>query len=129
MPIFPIFLAYFFAMTSGKNLLKEIKGWSPHHGYTKDAWYSPQHRGGDGSASKKVRKAIRTQESMSGSISRAYYLHKLFGVIHSSTDPKRPLQFPKVRVFSILVLLGWKKSLNCFMRGKVVFIVSLSCEF
>jgi len=103
MPIFPVFLAYFFAMTSGKNLLKEIKGWSPHHSYTKDAWYSLQHRGGEGSATKKVHKAMRTQENMSGSISRAYYLHKLFGLTHSSTDPKRTLQFPKVRVFSILV--------------------------
>lgn len=96
--IFPVFLAYFFPITSGKNLPNEIKGWSLHR--TDDARYLPQR---EDSASEKVHEAKLTQENMSGSTSRAYYLRKLFRLTHRSTNPKSPLQVPKVRVSSIFI--------------------------
>ena len=97
--IISVCLAYFSGRTSGKSLPNEIKGWSLHHGYPYGEWHLPQREGSR--ASKKVHEAKLTQENMSGSTSRAYYVHNLLRLTHGSANPKRPLHFPKVRVCSI----------------------------
>lgn len=95
--IFPVFLAYFFPITSGKNLPNEIKGWSLHR--TDDARYLPQRE--DSSASEKVHEAKLTQENWPGSTSRTYYARKLFRLTHRSANPEISLKVHKVR-FDIL---------------------------
>ena len=102
--LFSVCLAYFSAIISGKNLPNEIKGWSLHHGHPYDASHLPLHEAS--SASKNVHQTKLTQENMSGSTTRTYYVRNLLRLTRASANPKLPLYFSKVRVCHISSKVG-----------------------
>ena len=97
--IFPVFLAFFFPITTGKKLPNENKDRLLHH--TVDGRYLPKRD--DSSATREVHEAKLTQEDMSGSASTAYHAQKLFLLTRRFANPKLTFQVPKVRFCSIFI--------------------------